>query len=241
MKTQARSQEQGYARTPDDGREEIVRWEGAQPTNYYLADDHLRMILEACWGGDGLERHRLQLEKFGGEAATVVDAAIRRANEVENLPRLSRYSPVGERIEDVVHSLDHHTAGRYIYGSGAMSVYSEPGNNLLALTLFYLSSQNGEAGHNCPLACTARRNQDSRTSGKPGAQREVSSSIARSRLRDSISWSAVPDGDSGRIGCWRECLHSDAPGIRRRTMADQRRKMVLFKCDRGPGACDGAA
>jgi len=36
-----------------------------------------------------------------------------------------------------------------------MSVYGSPGNNLLALTLFYLSSQNGEAGHNCPLACTA--------------------------------------------------------------------------------------
>ena len=99
--------------------------------------------------------HQPQLEKFGGEAATIVDAAVRRANEVENLPRLNRFSPNGERIEDVVHSLDHHIAGRYIYGSGAMSAYSEPGNNLLALTLFYLSSQNGEAGHNCPLACTA--------------------------------------------------------------------------------------
>jgi alkylation response protein AidB-like acyl-CoA dehydrogenase len=155
MNTQAKSQEEGYARTPADGREEIVRWERAQPSNYYLADDHLRMILEACWGDERLERHRLQLEKFGGEAATIVDAAVRRANEVENLPRLNRFSSSGARIEDVVHSLDHQIAGRYIYGSGAMSVYSEPGNNLLALTLFYLSSQNGEAGHNCPLACTA--------------------------------------------------------------------------------------
>ena len=79
---------------------------------------------------------------------------MRRANLPENLPRLERFSAVGERIEDVVHSRTT-IAGESIYGSGAMSVYAEPGNNLLALALFYISSYNGEAGHNCPLACTA--------------------------------------------------------------------------------------
>ena len=142
-------------RNPTDGREEIAKWELAQPQNYYLADNHLRTILESCWGSEGLRHHQSRLQKFGTETATIVDAAVRRANEIENLPRLSRFAPNGERIEEVVHSFDHHQAGRYIYGSGAMSVYSEPGNNLLALALFYLSSQNGEAGHNCPLACTA--------------------------------------------------------------------------------------
>src|SRR5690606_6749602 len=36
-----------------------------------------------------------------------------------------------------------------------MSVLEEPGQNMLSLALFYLSALNGEAGHNCPLACTA--------------------------------------------------------------------------------------
>jgi alkylation response protein AidB-like acyl-CoA dehydrogenase len=36
-----------------------------------------------------------------------------------------------------------------------MAVYAKPESNLCALALFYLSSYNGEAGHNCPLACTA--------------------------------------------------------------------------------------
>src|SRR5262249_59409913 len=85
----------------------------------------------------------------------IVDPAVRRANLAENLPRLDRYSATGERTEEVAHSADHHLAGRHIYGSGAMSVYAEPESNLLALALFYLSSYNGEAGHNCPLACTA--------------------------------------------------------------------------------------
>jgi alkylation response protein AidB-like acyl-CoA dehydrogenase len=71
------------------------------------------------------------------------------------LPRLDRYDGIGQRIEDVTFHPSYHEAGRAIYGSGVMSVYEEPGNNLLSLALFYISSLNGEAGHNCPLACTA--------------------------------------------------------------------------------------
>jgi alkylation response protein AidB-like acyl-CoA dehydrogenase len=137
------------------GRADLAAWESAQPTNFYDSDRHLQDILEFYWGAEKLQAQVPRLAKFGAEAATIVDGAARRANLPENLPRLDRYSTVGARTEDVIQSLDHHLAGRYIYGSGTMSVYSEPGNNLLALALFYLSSYNGEAGHNCPLACTA--------------------------------------------------------------------------------------
>lgn len=137
------------------GRADLVEWERAQSVNFYETDPHLRSILEFYWGADRLRSHAERLSKFGDEAAMIVDPAVRRANMAENLPRLDRYSATGERIEDVAHSADHHLAGRYIYGSGAMSVYAEPESNLLALALFYLSSYNGEAGHNCPLACTA--------------------------------------------------------------------------------------
>ncbi|HEX2491754.1 MAG TPA: acyl-CoA dehydrogenase family protein [Blastocatellia bacterium] len=137
------------------GRADLGEWEGAQAVNFYETDLHLRSVLEFYWGSDRLRAHAERLSKFGDEAAVIVDPAVRRANLAENLPRLDRYSATGERIEDVAHSADHHLAGRCIYGSGAMSVYAEPENNLLALALFYLSSYNGEAGHNCPLACTA--------------------------------------------------------------------------------------
>ncbi len=137
------------------GRADLAEWERAQAVNYYETDLHLRNVLEFNWGADLLRAYAERLSKFGDEAAMIVDLAVRRANQAENLPRLDRYSATGERIEDVAHSADHHLAGRYIYGSGAMSVYAEPESNLLALALFYLSSYNGEAGHNCPLACTA--------------------------------------------------------------------------------------
>ncbi|MGH9752849.1 MAG: acyl-CoA dehydrogenase family protein [Blastocatellia bacterium] len=136
-------------------RADLIEWERAQSVNFYETDLHLRNVLEFYLGADRLRAHAERLSKFGDEAAMIVDPAVRRANMAENLPRLDRYSATGERIEDVAHSADHHLAGRSIYGSGAMSVYAEPESNLLALALFYLSSYNGEAGHNCPLACTA--------------------------------------------------------------------------------------
>jgi acyl-CoA dehydrogenase len=136
-------------------RADLDEWERAQSINFYDTDLHLRSVLEFHLGADRLRAHAERLSKFGDEAAMVVDPAVRRANMAENLPRLDRYSATGARIDDVAHSADHHLAGRYIYGSGAMSVYAEPESNLLALALFYLSSYNGEAGHNCPLACTA--------------------------------------------------------------------------------------
>src|SRR5215470_10158396 len=152
------SKELGLAAQTDPialGRADLAEWERAQSVNFYETDLHLRNILEFYWGADRLREHAERLSNFGGEAATIVYPAVRRANLSENLPRLDRYSAAGERTEDVAHSVDHHLAGRYIYGSGAMSVYAEPESNLLALALFYLSSYNGEAGHNCPLACTA--------------------------------------------------------------------------------------
>src|SRR5262245_52513767 len=139
----------------DRGRAALAEWERAQSVNFYETDRHLQNILEFYSGADRMRVCAPRLSKFGDESFMIVDPAVRRANLAENLPKLDRYSAVGERTEDVAHSADHHLAGRYIYGSGAMSVYAEASNNLLALALFYLSSYNGEAGHNCPLACTA--------------------------------------------------------------------------------------
>lgn len=137
------------------GRSAMAAWEQAQPDNYYESDRHLQRILEFYWGAEKLNARAPQLAKFGHEAATIVDAAARRNNLNENLPRLDRFNAIGERTEDVAFSPDYHLAGQSIYGSGVMSAYAEPANNLMNQALFYLSSYNGEAGHNCPLACTA--------------------------------------------------------------------------------------
>ncbi len=143
------------SQTVEQGREDLNAWERSQPTNFYETDHHLQNLLAMLWGKQRLQLHAPQLSKFGHEAATIVDAAARRANQAENLPQLDRFSVTGERTENLRQSQDHHIAGRHIYGSGVMSAYGQPESNLLAMALFYLSSYNGEAGHNCPVSCTA--------------------------------------------------------------------------------------
>lgn len=139
----------------DLGRENLAAWEAAQPDNYFNADRNLRRMLAFYWGQSRLQLVAPQLYHFGRYAATTVDAAARTADLRHNLPQLARFDGIGRRIEDVDFHPSYHEAGRHIYGSGIISVYEEPAQNLLALTLFYISSQNGEAGHNCPVACTA--------------------------------------------------------------------------------------
>lgn len=139
----------------DLGRAKLIEFEQAQPENFWRADAHAQRVLRR-WAGEARFRQWQDgLDRFGAECAGPVDAAVNLNNLPHNLPRLDRYSPYGERTEAIEFHPAYHEAGRYIYGSGVMSVLGEPGNNLHSLTLFYLSAHNGEAGHNCPLACTA--------------------------------------------------------------------------------------
>ena len=141
--------------TIEIARSALIDWNAAQPDNFFVADRNLQRLLELYWGAEKYKDEAARLYHFGGVVATTLDELVRLSNEQENLPRLDRYNGVGERIEAVDYHPAYHQAGRLIYGSGMMQVYEEPGNNLLSLALFYLSSLNGEAGHNCPLAMTA--------------------------------------------------------------------------------------
>lgn len=137
------------------GRIDLEEFAGTQTTNFWVADPHVRRVVRHWAGEERLAAWEQDFESFGAEAAGPIDAAVCANNLNENLPLLNRFDAYGERIEEVAHHPGYHEAGRGIYGSGVMAALGEPENNLRALTLFYLSSQNGEAGHNCPLACTA--------------------------------------------------------------------------------------
>jgi hypothetical protein len=139
----------------DVGRESLAAWKDSQPDNFFAYDLGFQRSLEFLWGKEVYKKHAGRLFRFGSDLATKVDGAVEEANRDLNQPRLERYDSVGQRVENVVYHPAHHEAGRLIFESGMMSVYAEPGNNLLSLALFYLSAQNGEAGHNCSIACTA--------------------------------------------------------------------------------------
>ena len=137
------------------GRTRLAEWVEGQPANFFIDDRGFQRALEFLLGEEGYRPVAARLYRFGATAARVIDPLVRRANETANLPYLERFDGIGQRVEDVVFPEVYHEAGKHIYGSGVMSVLAEPGNNVASLSLFYISAMNGEAGHNCPLACTA--------------------------------------------------------------------------------------
>ena len=139
----------------DRARADFARFEQDQPDNFFRADPDLRRILARWSGEDVVRRWEPNLDSAGIQFAGPADRAARVNGRRHNLPELERWSGFGERIEQVEHHPSHHEVGRAIYAAGVLSVLGERGSNLRSLALFYLSSLNGEAGHNCPVAATA--------------------------------------------------------------------------------------
>ncbi|MFK7803366.1 MAG: acyl-CoA dehydrogenase family protein [Anaerolineae bacterium] len=137
------------------GQNRLAEWITGQPDNYFSADKDLQRKLELYLGKQKYVAVMPELYKFGSVLAKEVDSLVRSSNLNENLPRLHTTDGIGRAVYDVEFHPDYHAAGRHIYAGGPMSALAELGNNKVALAKFYLSAQNGEAGHNCPLACTA--------------------------------------------------------------------------------------
>jgi acyl-CoA dehydrogenase len=134
------------------GRADLVAWTAAQPDDLYADDDALLSLTDA----HGLAPHAERFHAAGQAVAGPLDAVVRENNLARNLPVLDDWSGVGEYTAAVSHHPSWAEAGRLIYGTGIMGLYGDtPTSHRAILTLFYLTAQAGEAGHNCPLACDA--------------------------------------------------------------------------------------
>lgn len=147
--------EQKTPKTIHRGRAALEAFAEAQRFNAFLSDTHFQRLISIYAPKSRREVLEEALTNFGEVLLEEVDEFVRQNNEPANLPRLARYSDHGSRVEEIDHHPSYHFAGEYIYGSGIMAAYKDHPNSIGALSRFYLSSYNGEAGHNCPLACTA--------------------------------------------------------------------------------------
>ena len=137
------------------GRSALNEWRESQPKNFF-DNHHLESVLRRHWSKAQWQAHRPTLEHYGLISAGPLDEAAIINNRVHNLPLLERYSDLGDRIESIEHHPAYHACGKAIYEDGkVIAAYKEEEPNLLAQALFYISSHVGEAGHNCPVACTA--------------------------------------------------------------------------------------
>jgi alkylation response protein AidB-like acyl-CoA dehydrogenase len=134
------------------GREDLAAWKRAQPDNLYTDDDALLALVEH----HNIHDHARRLSDAGAVVAGPLHAAVTENNLHRNLPVLDDWSAIGEYTAGVSHHPTWRTAGRLIYGTGIMALYGQkPTSHRAILSLFYLTAQAGEGGHNCPLACDA--------------------------------------------------------------------------------------
>ncbi|MCK6551546.1 acyl-CoA dehydrogenase family protein [Myxococcota bacterium] len=139
----------------DRGRQDLLAWDASRPRNFYTSDPNLERILAARLGADWLAAERPHLSGVGEVSATDILRMSRDVNLDENLPRLERFSALGERTEEILFHPSYHEIGRIVWQTGVLARYREPGQETVQHAMNYLLSQHGEHGHACPLACTA--------------------------------------------------------------------------------------
>lgn len=136
--------------SPTTARAAFSAWRAAVRHRAPASEGHLRALAEAAGHADAWPSLMAFAERYAA-----LDPLVVETNRAESLPRLRRYDGQGNRTEEVVFHPDYHALGRAIYATGVMSRYAHPGSEWVTLALTYLVAQGGEAGHACPLACTA--------------------------------------------------------------------------------------
>lgn len=130
-------------------RKDLEAWEQLSRRNFYTVDEGFKSLIARVRPSLDAE-----LEAFGEKLAKA-DALLFELSRPENLPRLEPYDRVGNRVDRIVHHPHYETVGNIIYGSRIMERFLKPGGLTEALAFLFLSAQLGEAGHNCPIACSA--------------------------------------------------------------------------------------
>lgn len=134
-------------------RDAFDAWKTEIQKNVYSTDTDLMHTIQYYFPNNA--QFTAELDKFGHLVPTQLEELVKENNLAINLPRLDTYNSIGERIDKVVHHPTYVQAGDLIYGSQLLAKMTKQGGLLECLSLLFLSAQVGEAGHNCPIACSA--------------------------------------------------------------------------------------
>ena len=97
----------------------------------------------------------LSLHSLGQKTISELEPKVAENDYRFNLPRLESYDGIGQLTNKIIHHPYYQQVGDGIYSTGMMKRINQPGELTKSLLLFYITSHLGEAGHNCPVACTA--------------------------------------------------------------------------------------
>lgn len=150
------------------GRQQLERWKASQQNDWFGQNPILQDLLTRLGGPDEARNQRLA---GYGQAMAGAEGLVHRSGAEPNTPVLERYDAIGRRQERVRFDGSYHEFGALVYGSGVMGLTGQPGKALEQAALVYLTSHHGEAGHVCPLACTAGLIKAIQRVGHPALQR----------------------------------------------------------------------
>jgi acyl-CoA dehydrogenase len=137
----------------ETARDDMTHWQRELSNNCYTSNTDIQHTVSYLFTDDN--QFQQALINFGRAVTEELIPAVKRNDERLNLPQAELYDGIGQRIDKIDHSPWYSIAGDIIYGSKLMRVGSTPGHLTKALLFFFLSSHAGEAGHNCPIACSA--------------------------------------------------------------------------------------
>lgn len=136
-----------------EARRALAVWQQEIRENSFKRDADFRHTVFYYLPGHS-ERLEKELEAFAGIIINDVEPLAAENNKSENLPRLEKYDGIGNQIDTIVHHPSYAQIGNFIYSSRLLERMAKKGGLTEGLMFFFLSSQAGEAGHNCPIACS---------------------------------------------------------------------------------------
>ena len=138
----------------ESARQDLDAWRTAAATNFFDSDPFFQRLLRRHLG-DRYPELEPRLFLLAEETGVDFDRLVMEYNRDENLPVVRRHDADGRAVEEVVFHPAYHKVGRVFWASGVLATLGVQGSEMVCGALAYLLDQNGDAGHACPVACTA--------------------------------------------------------------------------------------
>jgi acyl-CoA dehydrogenase len=136
------------------GRSDLNAWRREARQSWYGDGDILHRVVRRLRPAQA-DRLHCELVALDGALDERVDDLVRENNRDENLPVVRHCDDFGRPTEQVEHHPSYHGVGAVFWRSGVLARIGEPGHEVEAGAVATLLDHLGEAGHACPVACTA--------------------------------------------------------------------------------------
>ncbi|MHB1089432.1 MAG: acyl-CoA dehydrogenase family protein, partial [Acidimicrobiales bacterium] len=136
------------------GRQDLMTWRAAKPTNYFATVPDFEQILELRMGRAIPESLREELVGFGEVVATRIEPAVILLERNREFPKLRPYDEFGQPIAEIEFHPAHDDAARAAWASGMLATKLDFEGAFQLAAQFLLLSYVGEGGQACPIVCT---------------------------------------------------------------------------------------